>query len=723
MDNAQEVAELLALAGWRVVPVFGKAPRAKKWLRDWTDEEIAAEFARGADGVGLILDGLIDFDEDGPGAGDEYAALGLPETVSWASHKGRHHVFSLSPAQRTELAAAGREKLNLGDLEVRWSPRLQSVIPPSGGRTWIRSLLDQDPAPLPTLDWLFARLPKQPDVASHPAEVGDGPGHIFNREAEWAEILEPHGYSLVRERKENGHHVQDWLRPGDTDQRLSLTTGYCRSTCDDDKLFCFSTSCEPLPVGQALSKFAAYALLEHDGDYTEAARDLASKGYVKHIDVEIFADDEDAPRQDFARVPVIPGLVEDIAEWHCRRAQVADRQAGRVAGIMACSWLLGRRARFGFDGTRANLLAMLSGRPGSGKSEILHSLSVLLGEVGFSDELVSSFASGQAVENALHETPRLLLLKDEAQDLVLDALDSHHARSALPSLKEMYSKSRSAHSMRKKATEKTGAPIIQPYLTSLLLVTGSTVWDRLPEYFYRDGLVARMLLFALPEHTEENERVEELSAPASFVQAVQEWSAGELFPDEPEGEEEEGDKRDGVQELPPQLFDISCDNAAAVKLRQLKRLWRQPREDDVLMDFYVRGQELTCKLCMIASASQGRAVDAGTVEEMAGFVEAMIQDKILCWQSRQVDGRDYEAVTRKVVRSIETYDKGKGAYLSRMRARLKGLDVDTVNRALYGLYLAGKIRVSKEDKINSAHSFSAVKKVSLRPLADDKEAD
>lgn len=112
---------------------------------------------------------------------------------------------------------------------------------------------------------------------------GVTPGDDFNRQATWSEILEPHGWALVHSR--GGRDC--WRRPGKTDSGWSATTG-CTSANGTDLLCVFSTSAFPLdgPVPpkqcSTYSKFAAFAALNHGGDYSAAAKALAAEGYGDH---------------------------------------------------------------------------------------------------------------------------------------------------------------------------------------------------------------------------------------------------------------------------------------------------------------------------------------------------------------------------------------------------------------------------------------------------------
>jgi hypothetical protein len=55
---------------------------------------------------------------------------------------------------------------------------------------------------------------------------------------------------------------------------VSATTGYAGGA----SLYVFSSNAPPFMPGEGYSKSAAYALLEHGGDFSAAARELARSG-------------------------------------------------------------------------------------------------------------------------------------------------------------------------------------------------------------------------------------------------------------------------------------------------------------------------------------------------------------------------------------------------------------------------------------------------------------
>src|SRR5262249_55779486 len=121
--------------------------------------------------------------------------------------------------------------------------------------------------------------PQPPVSTAAPAPGGAGsgirPGDDFDRRGpSWADILRPHGWTLVRGTWEDGHV----RRPG-KDHSWSGTVGHCRREHGEPLFHCFTSGAPPFTEGQSYGRFRAFALLECNGDFPRAARELASRGY------------------------------------------------------------------------------------------------------------------------------------------------------------------------------------------------------------------------------------------------------------------------------------------------------------------------------------------------------------------------------------------------------------------------------------------------------------
>jgi putative DNA primase/helicase len=114
-------------------------------------------------------------------------------------------------------------------------------------------------------------VPKRVRPTRPGAAVDGRPGDDFNARADWADILTPHGWHCVGADADGCEH---WCRPGKSDGS-SATVNHQ----GHDLLYIFSVNADPFEENTGYTKFHAYALLEHDGDFIAAAKALAAKGY------------------------------------------------------------------------------------------------------------------------------------------------------------------------------------------------------------------------------------------------------------------------------------------------------------------------------------------------------------------------------------------------------------------------------------------------------------
>ena len=148
-----------------------------------------------------------------------------------------------------------------------------------GGFPSIATITPGERAALHRLARSFDRMaePERPSATASPrveGAAGGRPGDDFNQRATWAELLQPTGWTLAGRRG----NVEYWRRPGKHPPGWSATVGHFRGEAGEPVLCVFSTS-TPFEAERPYSKFAAYALLHHGGDWKAAARDLAGRGY------------------------------------------------------------------------------------------------------------------------------------------------------------------------------------------------------------------------------------------------------------------------------------------------------------------------------------------------------------------------------------------------------------------------------------------------------------
>ena len=108
------------------------------------------------------------------------------------------------------------------------------------------------------------------NAENHALHGAGRPGDDFNsRGPTWSAILEPHGWTFAGARGDS----ERWRRPGKT-EGISATSGHC-----GDKLYVFSSNADPFDSERAYDKFAAWTLLNHEGDFVSSTRELGKSGY------------------------------------------------------------------------------------------------------------------------------------------------------------------------------------------------------------------------------------------------------------------------------------------------------------------------------------------------------------------------------------------------------------------------------------------------------------
>lgn len=127
--------------------------------------------------------------------------------------------------------------------------------------------LAQIPAPVTQHEFQTANAAREAAVASGVVRPGDD----LNERGEWRSILLPHGWEWVFQHGGTWHLRRPGKREG-----TSATIGH--STDGAERLYVFTSSTEFEP-NVPYTKFAAYTLLEHHGDYAAASRALRAQGF------------------------------------------------------------------------------------------------------------------------------------------------------------------------------------------------------------------------------------------------------------------------------------------------------------------------------------------------------------------------------------------------------------------------------------------------------------
>lgn len=302
-DSVQSIALAYHAAGLNVLPISldgSKAPIGK-WQRWSTERQSQPPNVVGC-GLGIVCGepsgGLEVLDFDRAGVFDEWRAIvdsidpTLVDRLPRVKTPNGQHVFlrsaqcarsqKLAMALESDGKKAGKVKIETrgqggyviaagSPAEVHPSGVLYAVE--NGSLLAIPHVTTEEHNLLLSAARSLNEAVREAAPGPMPAKGGDQgkrPGDEFANRVSWSEILEPHGWTAVRSRGQVTH----WRRPGKNDGGISATTGFCK-----DDLYVFSSNAEPFDHERCYNKFAAYALLNHGGDYSTAARALKDQGY------------------------------------------------------------------------------------------------------------------------------------------------------------------------------------------------------------------------------------------------------------------------------------------------------------------------------------------------------------------------------------------------------------------------------------------------------------
>ena len=190
---------------------------------------------------------------------DEKTGKVKPKTLIETKGEGGYCLAPPSPA-----ACHPREKcyVFLGGKDLTMVP----VISPEE-----RNILLEAARSLNT--WKEPERPVRYDVQRNRASgsASGRPADDFNARADWSKVLVPHGWVRM---EEDADGSERWCRP-EKASGVSATVNYSGT----DLLYVFSTNASPFEDSRGYTKFHAYALLNHDGDFRAAAQALARNGY------------------------------------------------------------------------------------------------------------------------------------------------------------------------------------------------------------------------------------------------------------------------------------------------------------------------------------------------------------------------------------------------------------------------------------------------------------
>jgi hypothetical protein len=702
---AGEAAIAYASLGWCVIPVMGKVPQGGAgWPKLATRDpgEAAVLFEDWPhDGVGVVLgqrSGVIDLECDSPEAEQQLQELfggEIPHTPTFRSTRGLHRLFRWTDAlPPSELEKA---KFNLGAIEFRaggGDKAAQTVFPPSGGRTWLVSPDDEQPAEIPAtvLVKIATRVAESKKRAPAPTNYVPHEHH-GDESLDVGRWLARRGVEVLA--TDATGDVRRWFIRCPRLEAHTTADGVkdcCVTQDQHGKLggHCFHASCG-MSDWQALSEAIGRPTYEdYHGERPPilegaveailaagiAAKSEQSEGEDEEIEEETSGEFETGVT--FPSECLSPsGLLGEIMAFNLRTALYPQPELALAGAIALVGVVTGRKVTDSW-GTRTNVYTLGLGLSGAGKEHARKINKDLLlrsgGEKQIGSERVGSHAG---IVTTIHDTPASLMQLDEMGRLLetmKDPRKSPHLYNCITVLMQLYSSSSSVWKSDAYADAKKVKTVDQPHLCIYGTATPDSFWHSLSTDNIAEGLIGRLLVFEGRGYEVDLQEPGEFEAPADLLEALRWWNdfrpGGNLSAEHPAPKK--------VPHTPEAMERLNGH------IRSINE--RRKGEHHLRAAVWSRSGEKVAKLALIHACSRARCLpETITFADVDWAVRLgnYLTRRLLVGCGEHVSENDVEARAKRVLRLIP--DEGiSSRNLSRRTQWLRSRERDEILRDLVG---------------------------------------
>jgi len=717
-----ETAQRYLHAGLSVLPAhrINKFPAIKSWKayqqRLPTEAEVIAQFSNNHEAVCIIAGNvsgnleIIDFDNGGElferwSRIVEERASGLMDRIAIENTpSGGWHVI-----YHCEIEVSGNMKLAQGQrngklttlIETRGNGGLFLCAPTPG-----YELLQGNLTALPTLSeaeretllqsawelnehWQSVN-PPSPAVST---ATGNRPGDAYNERGDVKSLLEIHGWKHIH--SANGNEY--FRRPG-------KATGSWSASLKERVFYVFSSNAAPFEHNQAYSPFSVYALLEHQGNFADAAKTLSQNGYgtpppaLPEVDIsgitgkitktEHLPDPGPLPEE----LLYVPGFINNVMEYTMQTAPYPNKVLAFAGALTLQAYLAGRKIRDNAD-NRSNLYLVALANSGSGKDHPRKVNMNITYEAGLCRGIGDAFASGEGIEDSMFAHQSMLFQTDEIDGLINSITKARDARneSIMNVLLKMYSSANSIYPLRKKAGQNEPLVIVNPSLTLFGTAVPQYYYEALNNRMLNNGFFARLIVFEADARGEGREPLF-IPLPACVIETAMRWA--DFNPGKP--------ARHNLGQFNPEPLLVPADVQVPERYREVRLLAdaeyrKSEKNNDIAgMAVWARAYEKTRKLALsyaASSNSQRPAITLDAVNWAWRLVDHQTRRMLFMAQSHVADN-PFHAECQKLLEKLRqspNQELPHSVLLKRMKMKIREF-----NDAVDTLVLQGDIELRKE---------------------------
>ena len=504
-----------------------------------------------------------------------------------------------------------------------------------------------------SLDETSAVAPKAPAPAKvqtrsaslAPAFQGESASDYYKRTNAGKDALVRAGWKFLRD---DGKWEQ-WQRPN---QPIADKPGASWSK-DDGFFHVFSSNASPFEPGKSYSHLQVVALLDFDGDLSEASRAVARVGGTssrprKGAIVELV--DPDGWNEEWEHVPPVPserkgapsravpfpsellncgGRIGKI-QGFMNALAIRPQPEGAFLGALACvSFLCGRSIALNYNGTLVtpNLYALFLAPTGMGKEAIRRVSSEIIKVYNPEEPAPESFASVQALQNFVSRVKKVLWLHDEfGRDLRVMSQEKSNSniQAVITESLKLYSNAGNRSYLPKVVSQEAKGDkkipaVDRPFLSIFATGNPSEYYEATNESLLKNGYIARFTTVLGRKYSEKKSLTfEEATASApfeldsDFVREIQSWKAFE----------KDADGAPFIVSFRRRAFDLirAFDEETEKKIKQ------ESATREAAAGAYARYFEKVWKYALLFAASERGAISTMEVDEEAARLATLLVD-------------------------------------------------------------------------------------------------
>jgi len=490
------------------------------------------------------------------------------------------------------------------------------------------------------------------------------PGDDYNDRGDIRALLQKHGWKYISRDDQN----EQWQRPG-------KTRGSSASLCLQKPLFnVFSTNADPFDQ-RCYSFFDVYAILEHNGDHSAAAKCLADTGFGENVPPVELPDFITRPPGDSStkadstskiltsdpgpfpkHLLNVPGYIGELAKFIDDTSFVSQPVFALASSIAFQGFLCSHVIKDPL-GTRPNVNILSIGRTTSGKErgrkvikEILTTLGNQPPKYNAKKVLFEDTASYQAIIRTLDAYDgRIMWLWDEVGKVLPSLRNDRasHLGGILTLIMRLYSSSDSSFIPHIRAKKEDNLPTIeQPHLILYGTSVPRNVFEGLSVESLTDGLMGRLLFFEGDDKADDRDDLTEIPpVPQEILDGTDWWLT-------------EQNKHINPKLPVPKVVPVTVEALAVfTRLANLKKKAKE-KGDDVILALYGRAVEQARQLALIYAASENPenpVVDENAARWASELIVYVTRRKYYL-STKFVADEDFDRRQKEVLRYIESCD-------------------------------------------------------------------